>query len=84
MEDGKKEDGYEEPILNMDADSLTTASAGSTSTTTTPAALSWFPEKSSNHHNKHKRRVSKAFRLSPKKWRRMMRTHRLQSILIGH
>ena len=66
------EDELHETTPNPDAASLTTTSTGSTTTTRSIHSKS----------QQNKRRASKAFIMSPKKWRRMMRSHRLQSILI--
>jgi len=55
----------------------TSLASSSTSPTDTITVVS-VPKKNSQK----KQRVSKAFIMSPRKWRRMMRSHRLQSILI--
>lgn len=67
------EDELHKKTPNPDAASLTTTSTGSTTTTRSIHSKS----------QQDKRRASKAFIMSPKKWRRMMRSHRLQSILMN-
>ena len=70
----EEENEVNETTPNPDAASLTTTSSGSTSTTS---------PRSVHSKSKQKRRASKAFIMSPKKWRRMMRSRRLQSILMA-
>ena len=67
----------EEVNQQQTQESVSTQDSSSSSTTTASASTATR----SAAHNK-KRRASKAFVMSPKKWRRMMRSHRLQSILI--
>ena len=70
-----------ENLAMVEEDDDSDAAPGNFSTASASTATSSVRSGSTKSSDK-KPRVSKAFSTSPKKWRRMIRTHRLQSILI--